>query len=119
MSTARIKLILVWSLFAAYCVLFGLHHRFLAQFVFLAALIVRLGISRPKPSARERRIVYGIAWAFILFLVLLLIHNYRPFPPAVVTAGEIIGVLILVPMLLHGIYSDYVLFKSSRDTSTQ
>jgi hypothetical protein len=117
MSMTRVKLILVWSLFAAYCGLFGLHHRFLAQFIFLVALIVRFSIPRPKPSTREQRIGYGVAGAFILFLVLLLIHSYSPFPTAIVTAGEIIAVFFLVPLLAYGIYSDYLLFKSSRGTS--
>ena len=117
MSTTRVKLILVWSLLAPYCGLIGLHHRFLAQLIFLAALIVRLTIPRPKRSAREQWIGYGFGGAFILFLVLVLIDSYSPFPAAVVTAGEIIGALILAPLFVYGIHSDYVLFKSSRGTS--
>ena len=119
MNAVPIKLVLIWLLFLIYSVVVCVHHRMFGQFViFPIVILLRFFIPRPKKSRFEQRLEYGFAIALVLFLILFLIDRINPFPAWAVTAGEIVAWLVLIPAIVYGIYSDYVLYKNSRNTST-
>ena len=80
--------------------------------------MVRFGIPHLKPPVLIQRFCWAAATGVILFLVLLLIHSYIPFSPALLRIGEIVGAVflavILIPMFAYAVYSDYTLFKRSK-----
>jgi hypothetical protein len=108
----RAKIVLTWLLFLAWGILMYFHF-FGAWFLYLAMILLRQSIPRPKSSTLGRRIGYTFAAAFITFLVLVLIHSFHPFPAWLVTTGEVVGVIVLIPVVIYGIHSDYVLFTNS------
>jgi hypothetical protein len=98
-------------LFAAFAVLDSLHHRFIAWLVLGCMTVVNTSIPQPILSVREQRIQYAF-YAFIIFsLVLVSIHSWDPFPPILVKIFEAIWIVLMIPFIIHGIYTHYRLFK--------
>jgi len=122
MKAISVKLLLSWLLFAAWIIAVCLQHRLVAQLLILPAVwLVRMGVPRPKGPVFIQRIGFTFAAAFILFLVLDMIHIYDPFPAWAIKTGEVAGTivcaLILSPLIGHSLYSDFRLFKGSPDAS--
>jgi hypothetical protein len=122
MNTMRVKIMLSWLLFLAFVAAVCLHHNRVAWLVINPLqLLVRLSLPRPavKPGhpALERCMGFILRTGIILFLILVLIHIVRPFPPVVLTGGEIVGLLYLVPVFAYAIYLDCSTFRQSRNTS--
>ena len=110
----RAKIILTWVLFLAWAILMYFHFVG-AWFLYLVMIYVRQ--SKPQAPQLPRRLGYFVGFAFILFLVLLLIDGFHPFPSSVVTIGKIIGMVLLIPLVLYGAFVDYKAFKILHDTS--
>ncbi len=73
--------------------------------------------SKPKLPQPSQRFGYIVSFGFIVFLILLLINDCYPFPTSIVATGNILGGLILIPLLLYLVYLDYKAYKTTHDTS--
>jgi len=110
MNIIRAKIIFSWLLFLAWGVLIYFHHLLIAWCIFGLVLFMRN--TKPKTPQLPQRIGYILSFGFIAFLVLALIDAYRPFPPSIHTAGEILAVLVLWPLLFYAAYLDFKAFKT-------
>jgi hypothetical protein len=115
MNAIRAKIIGSWLLFLTWAGFDCFHHLFIAWCVFGLALIIRN--TKPKTPQLPQRIGYILGFGFIAFLVLALIDAYHPFPPSIDTAGEVLALLILWPLLFFAAYLDYRAFKTTHDPS--
>ena len=67
----------------------------------------------PTPITQlPQRVGYILSFGFVAFLVFILIDAYYPFPPSINTAGKILAMLILWPLLFYAAYLDYKAFKT-------
>ena len=105
MNVIRAKIIVSWLLFLAWASLVYFQHVLVAWCVFGLVLLIRN--TRPKTPQLPRRIGYILSFGLIAFLVLALVDAYYPFPPGIEKAGEILALLIFLPLLLYGAYLDY------------
>jgi len=113
MNTVRVKIMLSWLLFLAFVAAVSLHHNLVAWLVINPVqLLIRLSmpksISKPGHAVLDRCMGFILRTGIILFLILVLIHILHPFPPAIQTVGELIGLLYLVPVFAYVIYLDIV-----------
>ena len=113
MNTVRVKIMLSWLLFLAFVAAVSLHHNLVAWLVINPVqLLIRLSmpksISKPGHAVLDRCMEFILRTGIILFLILVLIHILHPFPPAIQTVGELIGLLYLVPVFAYVIYLDIV-----------
>ncbi len=111
-----------WVLFLAFVAAVCLHHNLVGWLVINPIqLWVRLSLPKPmaKPGSapRERCLGFILRTGIILFLMLVVIHCLHPFPPAILTGGEILGLLYLAPVFGYTIYQDCSTFKHPQDTS--
>ena len=118
----RVKIMVSWVLFLAFVAAICLQHNLVGWLVINPIqLLVRLSLPRPisKPGhpALEHCMGFILRTGIILFLILVLIHILRPLPPAVLTGGEIFGLIYLVPVFAHTLYQDYSTFKHPQSTS--
>ena len=110
----RAKIILSWLLFLAWGILLYFH--FVAGwFLYLIMLLIRQ--SKPQAPQLPRRLGYLVGFGVVLFLALLLVDGFYPFPSAIVTIGEVVGVALLIPLFLYGAYLDYKAFRAAHATS--
>src|ERR1700690_4258514 len=103
MNTVRLKIILSWLLFLAFVAAVCLHHSLVAWLVINPIqLLIRLSmpkpISMPRHAVLDRCAGFMLRTGIILFLILVLIHILHPFPPAILTAGELLGLVYVVPV---------------------
>lgn len=122
MNTVRVKIILSWLLFLAFVAAVCLGQNLVAWLVINPIqLLIRLSlpkyISKPGHAVLERCMEFILWTGIVLFFVLVLIHILHPFPPAILTGGELFGLLYLVPVFAYAIYQDISTFKQPRDTN--
>jgi len=123
MTTVRVKIILSWLLFLAFVAAVCLDHNLVAWLVINPIqLLIRLSmpksISKPGHAVLDRCMEFILRSGIVLFLILVLIHILHPFPPAILTGGELLGLLYLVPAFAYTIYLDISTFKQPRDPNT-
>ena len=111
MNVIRAKIIFFWLLLAAFAVLLYSGFPLFAWCAYLPLLFIRH--SRPKLSQPSQRLGYLVSFVIIGFLILVLIHGFSPFPASLVTVGKILGLLIIVPLLIHTVHSDYRMFRAA------
>ena len=112
MNTIRIKIIVSWLLFLAWSVLLYFHY-VAAWFLYLPMILLRQ--CNPKAAQLPRRLGYWFSGGFILFLLLLLVDAFYPFPPVIIATGKIVGILLLIPFICYVVYLDYKTFRLGHD----
>ena len=119
MNIIRAKIVVFWLSFLLFCLLlcFSWPHRLLWIALFGSACVI-LALIKPRLPAPPPKIRFLLWLTLFVFVFALVVHGLLfPQSASLYLVLKILFALLLVPLLCHKIYADYITFRSSRSGS--